>query len=290
MNNSPVAIEFTNVIFAYKSQTVFQDFSTQIASNQIVSIIGLNGSGKSTLMKLAMGLLHPKSGAVKVLGKPAGDFSLKLKLGSALQDIDFPSQIKVREVLSFVASQYPNSESPDKLIQDFGIADFCEKACGQLSGGMKRRLALACSFIGQPKVIFLDEPTTGLDVNSRKQLMNNLRSYQAKNQALILMINHHPHEVIDFVDQFFHVKNGELQRLTPEQMQEITRYRKLSFSCDTKVDSIPSTIHQSVTDELHQFIVTDSDKAVNHLVNQQVSFQNLEVKRIGAEELMAEVL
>ena len=89
-------INFANTDFSYKGQQVFENFSLQIQSNQVVSIIGINGSGKSTFLKLALGLLSPTKGQVNVLGYPAGDFKRKKNIGFAAQDIDFPSGLKVK--------------------------------------------------------------------------------------------------------------------------------------------------------------------------------------------------
>ena len=175
------SIQFQNVTFSYGEQVVLEKFDFEISNNQFIGMIGVNGSGKSTLLKLILGLLQPQQGKIRVLGEEAGQWNTKLKTGSALQDIDFPSSEKVTEIIDFVCAQFSDPYPAEELIKDFQLSEFSSKSCGQLSGGMKRRVALACAFAGKPEIVLLDEPTTGLDKESRKNLVENLKNYQIKN-------------------------------------------------------------------------------------------------------------
>lgn len=282
-------IELKNLGFSYKNSPLFNDFNFEIQGNQFAGIIGVNGSGKSTLLKLIMGLLSPQSGQIEVLGHSAGSFATKSLIGASLQDIDFPGTEKVHEILQFVSSQFKKPLNIEDLINDFALNDFRNKACGQLSGGMKRRLSLACAFMGRPQVVLLDEPTTGLDFSSRFLLMENLKKYQSQHQALILMISHHPEEVLSQVDQFFHVKSGALSSLSPEKMKELTQIKKISFTAAPGV-SLPNHLQAEFEDNCYNILVNDSDQFVRDLVRQTVKFQNLQVQGLGAQELMEKVL
>lgn len=278
-----------NLSFSYKNQKVFANLNDQIEGNQFIAIVGANGSGKSTLMKLIMGLLLPESGDIHVLGKKPGNFNLKNSLGSSLQDIDFPATEKVEELLQFVGQQYRQHQDLEDLIESFSLGEFRKKSCGQLSGGMRRRLSLACAFSGKPRLVLLDEPTTGLDHKSRSQLMVNLKKYQQANQALVLMISHYPGEVIDFVDQFFHVKDSMIKRLAPAEMEKFTHLKKVSFdSAYTFNESEVFRMHRS--GDHYEMIVKDSDAFVKKMAQDTIPFSNLLVQNLEARELIEEIL
>ena len=279
------SIRFTNVSFSYKKQKVFENFNFDLAMNQFVGIIGLNGSGKSTLLKLIMGLHSPQKGDIHILNRRAGDHILKHHIGSALQEIDFPPSILAKEILHFVSQQYSSSLDPNDLMKDFFVEDFKDKPCSELSGGMKRRLALACSFIGKPSIVLLDEPTTGLDLTSRLQLATNLKRYQKEHQALILMISHHPQEITEMVDQFIHIKKGEAIKVSPDKLSQMAQLKQIRFQCDETIDF---SFAERVNHENNNYtiIAKDSDEVVRKLNKKTSDFKNLEIERLGTDQMI----
>ena len=287
--NHTSPIRFNEVSFSYSKQEILKSFNFEIPDNEFIGMIGVNGSGKSTLLKLMLGLLKPQQGDIKVLEQTAGSWSTKSKVSSALQDIDFPSSENVEEILSFVCAQYEKSAPIKDLIDDFQLSEFTNKSCGQLSGGMKRRLALACAFAGHPKVVLLDEPTTGLDKDSRAHLVQNLKKYQQNNQALVIMISHHPEEVMDLVDEFYHLKNGSIAPVSTEQMKNSTRLRKLSFETDHGND-LPASLNKIINGKEVIIVTDDSDKYVANLVQNNVKFKNLMIDKLGMDELLGDFL
>jgi ABC-2 type transport system ATP-binding protein len=282
-------VEFNGVSFSYRNQKVLRNFQFQLTEPQLIALIGVNGSGKSTLLKLILGLLKPQEGEVKVLGHKAGAFPTKFQVGSALQDIDFPGSERVEEILHFVCDQYPASESVSTLIQDFQLADFHRKACSQLSGGMRRRLALACAFAGRPEVVLLDEPTTGLDVESRQHLIKNLKNYQKKYGTLVLMISHHPEEIVPWVDEFLHLKNKTVEKLSIENMQQSARLRKVHFEVRGEYP-LPKAKRIDRHGDQVEIITEDSDQYVQSLVQQKIPFQNLRIDKLSVDELLGDFL
>ncbi len=282
-------VHFEGVEFFYKSEDLFKDFNFNIEANQLVGIIGVNGSGKSTLLKLILGILNPKKGKVEVLSHKAGTFATKHLVGSSLQEVDFPGTEKVVEILEFVCQQYETSLPVQDLIHDFNLTDFQNKPCSQLSGGMKRRLSLACAFAGKPKLVLLDEPSTGLDVESRQHLLENLKKYQKEFGATVLMISHHPEEVISYVDQFFLVKDKNVKPITTVQMAKLTTLKKLTFYCASNI-SLPSSLHLKREDESVEVITEDGDFYIRQLCDQKIIFRNMQVRELTAEEILGEVL
>ncbi len=282
-------ISFEKVDFSYKSQATLKSFDFTIDDQQLVAMVGVNGSGKSTLLRLMLGLLQPQMGSIQVLGHPPGNFSTKKFVGSALQEVDFPSSEKVEELLSFVCDQYPESLPVDKLVETFQLQDFRRKACGQLSGGMRRRVALACAFAGKPKLVLLDEPTTGLDLDSRLQLMKTLKAYQSQYPSLILMISHHPEEVMESVDQFLHVKNKKVERLSTANMKKSMGLRKIQFLLAEET-SLPEARRKTQVGQRVEVVCENSDQYIRDLVSQNIPFTNLQIDKLNVEELLGEFL
>jgi ABC-2 type transport system ATP-binding protein len=283
------AIQIKSLSFSYKNQNLFSQLNLDLSPNQMVALIGTNGSGKSTLIQLILGLLHPTAGVIEVFGFSPQHKQCRTLVGAALQDVDFPGSETVTDVLHFVSQQYQVSESIDQLVDDFFLREFAHKSCYQLSGGMKRRLALACAFIGQPRLLLLDEPGTGLDVDSRHRLIKNLKKYQQKNQALVLMISHHPEEVIEDVHQFLHLKQGQISSLSPQRMTELTRLRRVEFH-SPKDFPWPEAIRSQHQNGQHWFVCPDSDALIKELVKQDWPFNSLNVRHLGSDEILKDIL
>lgn len=276
-------VEISGLNFSYKNHPVFKEFDFSIASDQFVAVIGANGSGKSTLLNLILGLLKPQKGEIRVLGRQAGDFYNRHQVGAALQDISFPGSERVGEIIEFVCQQYRKSEDKEQLIKDFNLDTFRHKSCGELSGGMKRRLALACAFAGQPKIVILDEPTTGLDQDSRDRLIENIKKYQKLHQALVLMISHHPSEVVGAVDQFYHVHDSVITILDPARIAELSHYKKVRFQSQQK-PSIENI--KSLPGNYYEVISAQSDQLVKTLCKGSLDFKDLQILPLNPEELI----
>ncbi len=288
MSKTSIAIELKNVNFSYNNLDVFKDFNFQIEGDQLISLIGVNGSGKSTFLKLLLGLLSPRSGEVRLLGLHPRELKVRSQVGSALQEIDFPSNVRVGEMLDFVRAQFKDSHSKDSLIKDFSLEEFKNKSCSQLSGGMKRRLALACAFAGKPKIVLLDEPSTGLDVQSRKQLMTNLKKYQQEQKALVIMISHYPTEIIDSVDHFYLLKNGALEIISRERMSSLKQVSEITFTSEkpwSKVDEKKATIKGNH----YRFLSTTPDQEIRDLCQQNFPFRNLRVNPLDSQSMIEEM-
>jgi len=286
MPNQSVVVDFKSVSFSYQSQNIFENFNFQIESDQLISLIGVNGSGKSTFLKLILGLIKPQSGEIKLFGLDPQSLAVRSQLGIALQDIDFPSQIRVIEILRFVCDQFKDTYPLSDLLIDFLLTDFQNKFCSQLSGGMKRRLALACAFAGKPKVVLLDEPSTGLDVQSRKQLIATLKKYQKNQNALVIMISHYPTEIIESVDHFYLLKNGQIQIISRERMEQMKQVTEITFQTLNDMSH-----YKNIQKNGNQYrLVTVTPEAdIRELCEKKIQFNNLRVSPLDSESLIEEM-
>lgn len=170
--------------FAYGANTVLSDLDLELAPGEVFGVVGPDGAGKSTLLRLLIGQLVPSSGSVTVLGRPATDTSLRRNMAYMPQGFGQYLDLSVGENLEFFADLHALAPAESRaLIADLlartGLAPFRGRRAGQLSGGMMQKLALACALVSRPKVMFLDEPTTGVDPVSRRafwQLIDQVRA------------------------------------------------------------------------------------------------------------------
>jgi ABC-2 type transport system ATP-binding protein len=192
----------------------------EIRAGECFGLLGPNGAGKTTTIEICEGLTDPDEGEVLVLGRRWGkhDRELRELLGISLQETQFSEKLTVEETVRLFRSFYRRGPSVDEVI---GIVQLQEKRggrVGQLSGGQRQRLALACALVGDPALLFLDEPTTGLDPQSRRQLWELIERFKADGRA-ILLTTHYMEEAERLCDRVAIVDRGRVIALgTPREL------------------------------------------------------------------------
>ncbi|MGI8872128.1 MAG: ABC transporter ATP-binding protein [Candidatus Limnocylindria bacterium] len=193
----------------------------RVERGEIFGMLGPNGAGKTTTIEILEGLLPATSGEVEVLGHRWGagdDRALRQKLGISLQETKLAEKLSVRETVVLFRSFYDRGLEPDIVIAQVGLAEKAGAWVGKLSGGQKQRLAIAIALVGDPELLFLDEPTTGLDPQSRRQLWDILRALRAQGRT-ILITTHYMDEAERLCDRVAVVDHGQVIALgTPAQL------------------------------------------------------------------------
>jgi ABC-2 type transport system ATP-binding protein len=182
-----------------------------IERGECFGLLGPNGAGKTTTIEILEGLLPASSGDVEVLGERWGhrDRALRERLGISLQDTRLAEKLTVRETLVLFRSFYTNGLDPDDVIVEVGLTEKARAYVGKLSGGQKQRLAVAAALVGDPELLFLDEPTTGLDPQSRRQLWDILRRLREQGRT-ILITTHYMDEAERLCDRVAIVDHGKV--------------------------------------------------------------------------------
>jgi ABC-2 type transport system ATP-binding protein len=159
-----------------------------IDRGECFGLLGPNGAGKTTAIEIFEGLLQPTSGDVEILGMRWGenDNELRQKLGISLQETRFTERLTVFETLVLFRSFYRNGNNPADVMEDVGLSEKAKSWVGKLSGGQRQRLAVACALVGDPQLLFLDEPTTGLDPQSRRHLWEIIRRLREGGRTVLL--------------------------------------------------------------------------------------------------------
>ena len=213
-------MKIQNLTKSYAGRAVVQDLSLAIAPGEIFGIVGRNGAGKTTTVECLAGLRRPDAGTISVLGlDPRRDRTeLRERLGVQLQDSELPANLRVAEALELYASFYREPADVDRLIVDLGLTDKRGTAFGKLSGGQKQRLSVALALVGSPQVAILDELTTGLDPQARRDTWAVIRSIRATGVTVVL-VTHFMEEAERLCDRVAVLREGRIVALdTPEEL------------------------------------------------------------------------
>ena len=157
-----------------------------LEEGEVLALLGPNGAGKTTAVGILLGLRRPDAGTARVFGRDPRVPEARGSLGSTPQDVSFPPTLQVREVITLVRAHYDAPAPLEELVERFGLAALVRRQAGGLSAGERRRLALALAFAGRPRAVLLDEPTTGLDVESRRAIWAHIRDFSAAGGSVLL--------------------------------------------------------------------------------------------------------
>ena len=208
------AIVTNGLIKRYKDKTAVDGISITVEEGKLVALLGVNGAGKTTTIRMLTCLSKPTAGTAQVLGhdvvKEADE--VKKLVGISTQDTAVAENLTVRENLEFMASLYLDKSringAVEKAIEAFGLEEFRNKKAKHLSGGWKRKLSIAMAIIGEPKILFLDEPTLGLDVLARRQLWTEIE--EIKKHMTIVLTTHYMEEAEALADEIFVMIDGKV--------------------------------------------------------------------------------
>jgi ABC-2 type transport system ATP-binding protein len=205
-------IECTNLRKTYDGKVeAVRGLSLRIEAGECFGLLGPNGAGKTTTIEILEGLLAPTSGSLRIFGHAWTDKPRQLRewIGISLQETRLSEKLSVRETIDLFASFYDQPRSADKVLDDLQLTEKAESWVGKLSGGQKQRLAVATALVGNPRILFLDEPTTGLDPQSRRQLWEIIRTFQKKG-GTVLLTTHYMDEAERLCDRLAIVDHGEI--------------------------------------------------------------------------------
>ena len=205
-------IECTNLRKTYDGKVeAVRGLSLQIEAGQCFGLLGPNGAGKTTTIEILEGLLPPTSGEVRIFGHTWNDNPRQLRewIGISLQETRLSEKLTVRETIELFASFYREPCSTADILEELQLTEKSDAWVGKLSGGQKQRLAVATALVGNPRILFLDEPTTGLDPQSRRQLWEIVRAFQKKG-GTVLLTTHYMDEAERLCDRLAIVDHGQI--------------------------------------------------------------------------------
>jgi ABC-2 type transport system ATP-binding protein len=214
-----------------------------IYAGQCYGLLGPNGAGKTTTIEILEGLLHETSGTVEILGRTWRENPAELResIGVSLQETRLAEKLTVRETLELFGGFYRKARPANDVLAELALTEKADAWVGKLSGGQKQRLAIATALVGYPRILFLDEPTTGLDPQSRRQVWDIVRRFQSEG-GTVLLTTHYMDEAERLCDYISIVDHGRViaAGTPPELISGVGGHHHVEFALDSEIPAAPA--------------------------------------------------
>ena len=271
----------------YGEIRALRNVNFSVHSGQVVSLLGPNGAGKTTAVKLLLGLMPPNSGKARVFGGDPVNPQNRLRTGAMLQVGRVPETLRIREHIDLFSSYYPNPMPLAEVLAAAGLEKLQDRKFGDLSGGQRQRTLFALAICGNPDLLFLDEPTVGLDVEARRSLWEEIRRLVDCGKT-VLLTTHYLEEADALADRIAVINQGEIiAEGTPAEIKAQTSGKRIR--CTTSLSSASLLQIPGVTDvrqdrnavEIH---AREAETVVRTLLARDPSLSGLEITSAGLEE------
>jgi ABC-type multidrug transport system ATPase subunit/peptidoglycan/LPS O-acetylase OafA/YrhL len=276
----------------YGANTALAGIDLELRPGELLALLGPNGAGKTTAIGLWLGLIEADAGHVSLLGGSPQDANRRRGLGVMMQDVEMYKELQVRELIALSSSYYANPLSVDETLRRAGIGALADRRYGKLSGGQKRQAQFAVAICGQPKVLFLDEPTVGLDIQARESLWANVRTLLAEGCSIVLT-THYLEEAEALATRVAVLAKGRIIASgSVAEMRALVARRQVS--CETTVTSEEVRTWPGVSEATRdharlQITATDAEDVVRRLLAADPALRRLEVREAGLTEAFNEL-
>ncbi|HSC11010.1 MAG TPA: ABC transporter ATP-binding protein [Rhodanobacteraceae bacterium] len=276
----------------YGGTLALDQVDLQVRRGEVQALLGPNGAGKTTAISLLLGLLRPDGGSAVLFGQSPGSLAARSRLGAMLQTAGVPDTLTVGELITLFRSYYTQPRTVADCVALAGVADLLHSRYGRLSGGQQRRVQFGLAICGRPQILFLDEPTTGLDLDARETMWKTIRQLVAENCAVVLT-THYLEEAEALADHVSVLARGRI--VAAGSVQQVRarvaqrRIRCVSRLSEQTIGAWPEV--RSVVREGERIeIVTDlAETVVRQLLFEDSQLSELEVRRAGLAEAFVEI-
>lgn len=259
----------------------------RVGAGELVALLGPNGAGKTTAVKLLLGLLQPNAGKVRVLGGDPTNPENRMRTGAMLQVGRVPETLRVREHIDLFSSYYQNPMPMASVLTAAGLEKLSDRKFGDLSGGQRQRVLFALAICGNPDLLFLDEPTVGLDVEARRMLWDEIRQLVGRGKT-VLLTTHYLQEADALADRVVVINKGEIvAEGTPAEIKAQTAGKRIrcitSLSMET-LSQIPGVTEVKQDREAVELHTGVAEPVLRELLARDMGLSGLEVSAAGLEE------
>ncbi|MGZ5006128.1 MAG: ATP-binding cassette domain-containing protein [Chthoniobacterales bacterium] len=259
----------------------------RVRAGELVALLGPNGAGKTTAVKLLLGLMQPNSGRARVFGGDPTNPENRRRTGAMLQVGRVPETLRVCEHIDLFSSYYEKPMSPAEVLAALGLEKLRDRKFGDLSGGQRQRVLFALAICGDPDLLFLDEPTVGLDVEARRMLWEEIRKMIARGKT-VLLTTHYLQEADALADRVAVIHQGEIiAEGTPSEIKAKTAGKRIrcvsSLSMDT-LRQIPGVTAVKEDREAVEIHAIEAESVVRELLARDAHLCGLEITSAGLEE------
>ncbi len=272
---------------SYGDVIALKDLNMEIRRGEILALLGPNGAGKTTLVRLLLGSARPDAGTVSVFGADPYSGQMQSRVGALLQVGRVPETLKVREHIDLFSSYYPAPLPIEETLAIAGLTDIKDRAYGELSGGQKQRVLFGIAICGNPDLLFLDEPTVGLDVEARRLMWAQIRTLIARGKT-VLLTTHYLNEADALADRILVLNQGAIiAEGTPADIKARAMGKQIRCTSRLSLDEIRQISGVlSVTADRNAFElqVNAAEPVVRDLLQRDAWLADLEVTNAGLEE------
>jgi ABC-2 type transport system ATP-binding protein len=287
------AVQLLSASKTFGKVTALNNVSLEIQGGEIVAILGPNGAGKTTAISLMLGLRSPDTGSARVFGQDPRRAQARDRFGVMLQDSDVPATLRVREVVNLVGSYYPQPMGADQALGIAGLTDKANAMAASLSGGQKKRLFFALSLVGNPDILFLDEPTAALDVEAQHSFRQQVSDF-AKSGKTIVMTTHNLEEADALAERIIVINRGEIvAQGSPAQMKAKVGGKLVHFKAPgqrlSAFEHLPGVVRSSLTSETFELYTPEPERVLREIFSHDFAVTDLDVRGGGLEEAFIEL-
>jgi ABC-2 type transport system ATP-binding protein len=285
-DDRPVA-ELRRAVKRYGAVTALAGMDFEVRPGEVVALLGPNGAGKTTAVQLLLGLARPNAGEARLFGVEPRRAEARMRTGAMLQISKVPETLKVREHIHLVSSYYPQPLPAREVMAAAGLEGIEERLFGKLSGGQRQRVLFALALCGDPDLMFLDEPTVGLDVEARRVFWTVIAE-KARQGRSVLLTTHYLEEADALADRIVMIGRGRvIAEGTPAEIKSRVVGRKIR--CRTalplaEIAALPGVRDVRRQDELTEVFAAEAERTVFELLSRDPSLSALEVRGADLEE------
>ncbi len=287
-----VLAELCNVRKHYGKVLALDGVDLALRAGELTAVLGPNGAGKSTAVGVLLGLYAAESGRVTLFGQAPQSLTARRQIGVMLQSAGIPDAFKVGELIELTRGYYAEPRAVADCVALAGLDGLLDRRYGKLSGGQQRRVQFALALCGRPKLLFLDEPTTGLDVEARQGLWKAIRELVADGCS-VLLTTHYLEEAEALADRVVVLNNGRI--IAEGSVEEVRsrvsqrRIRCISTLAEECVAEWPGVRSAKRTGGRFEIIADCAEPVVRRLLDEDHDLQELEVERAGLAEAFIEL-
>ncbi len=290
MDIAPPIIEIKNLSKHYPNTVAVDDIDLRIETGSCFGLLGPNGAGKTTTIEMMEGITTPTNGTILYKGKPPGA-QFRAECGIQFQHTALQEFLSVRETIQLFRGLYPNPAPLDELVEQCSLGEFLNNDNRQLSGGQRQRLLLAIALVNRPDLVFLDEPTTGLDPQARHNFWELIQAIRARGTTVILS-THYMEEAAELCDQIIIMDHGTIiaqgepgELLAHHFSERLVRLPESAIECDYE----KLGPHVRTRNGWVEILSSDVNQTLEGLLGCGVDLSHLQVRQRNLEDLFLEL-
>ncbi|MEA2656916.1 MAG: type transport system ATP-binding protein [Chloroflexota bacterium] len=283
----PPAAQLLDATKKYGAVEALKGVSLEIASGEVVAMLGPNGAGKTTSISLLLGLRKPTSGKALLFGLDPNHLDARSRVGVMLQESGIPTMLKVREMVDLFRSYYPRPMSRDRAIGMAGLEEKANALVKELSGGQRQRLYFALAVCGDPEVLFLDEPTVGMDVEGRRSFIERIAEFAQLGRTVVLT-THYLEEADQLARRVIVIDRGlVIADASPQEIKSKVAGKRVRFSAaglgEKDLEGLPIS-GLTIADGTTQLLTNQPEAVLRELFRRGIELSELEVSGADLED------